>query len=253
MPTPSIVKPSALFRYYKGLPYQAAAISELEELLLVRCPDLFTRDQPWFKTWSQSGKQLSSEATAPPKQQSGASLPLKVPYYSQRDSRVPGQAPRSCFSSSCAMLLAYLKPGVLTGPNADDTYLRRVLTFGDTTDASAQIKALASYGVTATLKQNCDWLDLHNQLGKGIPVPCGFLHHGTPSNPTGGGHWLIVTGIDAQNNVTVNDPWGEMAVAAGTYLNPNGAGLTYSSKNWGPRWLAEGPHSGWAIIAKAPA
>lgn len=150
------------------------------------------------------------------------------------------------------MLLAYLRPGVLTGPNADDTYLRRVLTFGDTTDASAQIKALASYGITATLKQNCDWLDLHHQLGKGIPVPCGFLHHGTPSNPTGGGHWLTVIGIDAQNNVTVNDPWGEMAVAAGTYLNSNGAGLTYSARNWGPRWLVEGPHSGWAIIARAP-
>ncbi len=27
---------------------------------------------------------------------------------------------RMCFSSSCAMLLAFLKPGVLTGSNGDD-------------------------------------------------------------------------------------------------------------------------------------
>jgi GH24 family phage-related lysozyme (muramidase) len=410
MANTATIRPSSLFRYWKALPHQSAAITELESLLLERCPDLFSRDQPWFKTWSQSGKhydcseafnlikefeglslvayadplsgkepytigygmtayldgrpiqkgdtltsveadiylryaidristQLSKTipgwnelstsqrcalisfaynlgtnfygspdfqtitkkladknwsavpaalllycnpgtpveaglkrrreaegklwsttpaqppqpaAPATPVQQAGAKLPLDVPYFSQRDSRVPGQAPRSCFSSSCAMLLAFLKPGTLTGPNGDDAYLRRVLTFGDSTDATAQLKALASYGVQATLKQNADWIDLHQQLGKGIPVPCGFLHKGPSSSPSGGGHWLTVIGIDSTNNVTVNDPWGEMAVAAGTYLNPNGAGLTYSAKNWGPRWLVEGPYSGWAIIAKAP-
>lgn len=34
-----------------------AAISELEAELLKRTPDLFNRDQAWFKTWSQAGKQ----------------------------------------------------------------------------------------------------------------------------------------------------------------------------------------------------
>ena len=52
------LKLSDLFRYYKALPHQMAGIVELEEQLLKRVPDLFNRDQPWFKTWSQAGKQL---------------------------------------------------------------------------------------------------------------------------------------------------------------------------------------------------
>jgi GH24 family phage-related lysozyme (muramidase) len=53
----SSIRPSDLFRYYKSLPHQMAAVSELEEELLKQVPDLFNRDQPWFKTWSQAGKQ----------------------------------------------------------------------------------------------------------------------------------------------------------------------------------------------------
>ena len=34
-----------------------AAISELQEAILKADPSLLDRDQPWFKTWSQSGKQ----------------------------------------------------------------------------------------------------------------------------------------------------------------------------------------------------
>jgi GH24 family phage-related lysozyme (muramidase) len=43
-----------LFRYFKGLPHQLAAISELEAAI---GPRLLSRDQPWFKTWSTAGKQ----------------------------------------------------------------------------------------------------------------------------------------------------------------------------------------------------
>jgi GH24 family phage-related lysozyme (muramidase) len=43
-----------LFRYFKGLPHQLAAISELEAAI---GPRLLNRDQPWFKTWSVPGKQ----------------------------------------------------------------------------------------------------------------------------------------------------------------------------------------------------
>jgi hypothetical protein len=51
------IRLSDLFRYYKQLPHQMAAVVELEAELLKRVPDLFNRDQPWFKTWSQAGKQ----------------------------------------------------------------------------------------------------------------------------------------------------------------------------------------------------
>ena len=174
---------------------------------------------------------------------------LKVPYYSQRDSTVSGQAQRMCFSSSCAMLTAYLRPGSLTGVNADDQYLKRVLQYGDTTDAAAQVKALASFGITARFTQNADWADLQRQIQRGVPVPCGFLHHGTSSAPSGGGHWLTVIGCTPTDAI-VNDPWGEIVVSEGRYTSTNGAGLSYSRKHWEPRWCVEGPGSGWAIIAE---
>jgi putative chitinase len=60
--------------------------------------------------------------------------PLKVPYYSQRDSST-AQAHRMCFSSSCAMMLATLLPEALSGEASDDRYLACVQEFGDTTDA----------------------------------------------------------------------------------------------------------------------
>ena len=39
-----------------------AAIVELETALLKVAPDAFNRDQPWFKTWSQAGKQPDQPA-----------------------------------------------------------------------------------------------------------------------------------------------------------------------------------------------
>jgi GH24 family phage-related lysozyme (muramidase) len=175
--------------------------------------------------------------------------PLKVPYFSQRDSTIVGQANRMCFSSSCAMLVAFLRPGEITGAAADDQYLKTVLRFGDTTDVNAQLKALAYYGIKARFKQDAGWDDLQQQLKRLVPVPCGFLHHGSSSSPSGGGHWLIVTGLTS-GHVLVNDPFGEMDVVRGTYVNSKGGGLAYSRKNWGPRWLVEGPHSGWCILAE---
>jgi GH24 family phage-related lysozyme (muramidase) len=46
-----------LFRYYKALPHQMAAVSELEAAINNANPHILGRDQGWFKTWSQSGKQ----------------------------------------------------------------------------------------------------------------------------------------------------------------------------------------------------
>ena len=175
--------------------------------------------------------------------------PLKVPYYSQRDSTVAGQANRMCFSSSCAMLVSFLRPGVITGAAADDQYLKTVQRFGDTTDVNAQLKALAHYGIKARFKQDAGWDDLQQQIARSVPIPCGFLHHGTSAKPTGGGHWLTVIGI-TKGHVIVNDPFGELDVVRGTYLNSKGSGLPYSKANWGPRWLVEGPRSGWCIIAE---
>ena len=52
-----------LFRYYRALPHQAAAIQELEIDLSKNGYEIaMRRDRGWFATWSQSGKQRNYEA-----------------------------------------------------------------------------------------------------------------------------------------------------------------------------------------------
>lgn len=48
-----------LFRYYKGLPHQMAALKMLGELIPA---SLLHRDNEWFKVWSQDGKQVDLTA-----------------------------------------------------------------------------------------------------------------------------------------------------------------------------------------------
>jgi GH24 family phage-related lysozyme (muramidase) len=183
-----------------------------------------------------------------PLQQQKPMNPLTVPHFSQLDSDTD-QGRRMCFSSSCAMMLATLKPGVLTGPNGDDQYLRRVQQYGDTIDPNAQVKALASYGVKAKFTRAAGWRTLEDQIAAGIPIPCGYLHRGPVTAPSGGGHWLCVVGIDP-THVIVHDPLGESNLVDGSTL-PNAARYCYySRKNWGLRWMVEGINTGWAILAE---
>ena len=232
------------FEHWKGLPHQRAGAQQFWEAVPA---SLKRRDASWYQTWQGAGKQ---------EQPRTLSNPLQVPYYSQRDSAT-AHALRMCFSSSCAMLLETLKPGTLKGPNGDDTYLGRVLRYGDTTEAPNQIKALAHYGVTAHLDQTCGIDDVKAQIDKGIPVPLGCIHKGGLGNLYGDGHWLIAIGYDATNFI-VHDPFGEMDVLNGGYINNWGARLRYSFKNFCRRWevvpsgnsYRYAPGNGWAIIAQ---
>jgi len=154
------------------------------------------------------------------------------------------------------MLLEAIKPGTLQGANGDDQVLEIVQRFGDTTDANAQIQALAQFGVTARLVQNADFQLIEQQINRGIPVPCGYIHRGPVDRPTGSGHWLIVYG-HTPTQVVVNDPWGEPDLISGTTLNANGMGLRFSRLNFGKRWMVEpigggayryAPGKGWSIV-----
>ena len=52
-----------LFRFYKALPHQAAAIQQLEQDLAVNgYAAAMRRDRAWFNTWSQDGKQADLSA-----------------------------------------------------------------------------------------------------------------------------------------------------------------------------------------------
>ncbi len=109
------------------------------------------------------------------------------------------------------MAAAFLRPGCLSGSGQpDDRYLGIVQRYGDTTEATAQMHALQGLGIRARFRTDGRIEDLIRQLGRGVPVPVGWLHHGPVNAPRGGGHWSLVVGWDpARRAVLMHDPYGE--------------------------------------------
>ena len=90
---------------------------------------------------------------------------------------------------------------------------------------------------------------MEQQIDAGIPVPCGYLHRGPVSSHAGGGHWLIVVGINA-THLIVHDPLGEADLVTGTTLGGTARFCRYSRANFGRRWMVEGEGSGWVVLAE---
>jgi len=236
------------------LPHHRAWLLAVLEHLVAHEPQALQEGGTLRRLWTadQAAETGSPELTTlvPAQATTSASRgnPLSVPWFAQLDSATD-QGRRMCFSSSCAMLLGFLRPGMLTGPNGDDQYLARVRQCGDTTDPASQIKALASYGITARFSKQASFSTLEQQIAAGIPVPCGYLHRGPVSNPAGGGHWLIVVGL-TPTHLIVHDPLGEADLVNGTTLGGTARFCRYSRRNFGRRWMVEGESSGWAVLAQ---
>ncbi len=215
------------------LPHHRAWLQAALERLVDHEPEALEEGGPLWRLWSTvPAEAAGAEAEAP----TGASDQLYpnplvgVPFFQQRDSAQLSQRDRTCFSPSCSMLLEAVKPGTLQGVNRDDAYLAVVQRYGDTTDAGAQLQALAHFGVTARLVQDGDFQLIDEQIAGGIPVPCGSIHRGPVDRPTGSGHWLLVYG-HTPTHLLVNDPWGEPDLLSGATLNANGMGLRFSRQN----------------------
>ncbi len=218
----------------------------------------FSRDMPHqIAAWDWLQEQLSAETLAEfaelfraaPGASPAAStrLQLQVPYQSQLDN-ASGAGIRECFSSSCAMVAMYY--GRVA---SDDEYNRIRARFGDTTDAGAQLRALGSLGLTARFRQDGTAASLEQLLRAGQPVPVGWLHRGSVDRPTGGGHWSVVVGFDAEAFIH-HDPNGEADLVHGGYVNHSrGQGVRYSRRNWLRRWEADGRGSGWYLDVSRPA
>ena len=201
-------------------------------------------DQEWW-IWPEHWKIINDGDAIDKQSEPEGEIKLTVPYFSQRDNRKDPY--RTCFSSSCAMMLAALDPDAIDG---DDEYINEVYKYGDTTEASAQLGALKHFGIDARFVQNADWDLVESQLKKGIPVPMGILHKGPVSNPVGGGHWVCCVGITAdKSKLYIHDPFGDLDLISGKYVSTDGKYRLYSKKNLGPRFLVEGPKSGWVILA----
>ena len=169
---------------------------------------------------------------------------LTVPYFYQLDNE-SGQGRRECFSSSCAMIAAYY--GMV---DSDDEYNKIRSRYGDTTDATVQLKTLRHLGLTARFITNGNTALIENEIRNNRPIAVGWLHHGNTSRPTGGGHWSLIRGFTPTHFV-FNDPYGEANMTEGGYVNTKpkaGQGIRYSRKNWLRRWEVDGPNTGWAIL-----
>jgi predicted chitinase len=183
-----------------------------------------------------------------------ADILWKVPqYYSQIDSAT-GHGQRMCRSSTNAMAIKFLKPDALKGSNADDTYLKSVLKYGDTTEPVPHEKAAQEYGVTLRSFTNGTVKDLLEALKLG-PVGVGFLHHGPVSTPRGGGHWVLLIGATETHGI-FHDPFGELDVVNGGYvtIGSGGKAVSYSWKNFLPRWASASIGPGfYTTYERAPA
>lgn len=210
-------------------PKHVAAFEDLYSRVDKLDPSLMTDEANWVRIYRTESKP------------SGI---LNVPYYSQRDNY--RDSSRTCFSSSCAMLCKFLKPSSI---KSDDDYIREVFKRGDTTDATVQVQTLKHFGISSRFATNLTFSTLDSLLSQGIPVPIGILHKGPSSAPSGGGHWIIVIGKEGDSYI-VNDPWGEIDNASGTYISTNGAKLKYSKNLLKARWTVEGDGTGWGIVAQ---
>lgn len=236
--TNSPISLDQLFRFYRrDLPHQAAAVKALEEELRKGRPylDVMRRDQEWFKIWTQDGRQPARGT-------------LTVPYFSQMDNEQDFDGPgyRHCCSSSCAMLAAF--HGKIT---SDEAYREIRRKYGDTTNPTANVGALRELGLLSTFRSNGTPAHVYGELDAGRPVAVGWLHHGPVTAPTGGGHWSVIIGYTNDSWIH-HDPYGQADLINGGYLNTAvGAGksITYSDRNWRPRWVPGGG-DGWMITAR---
>lgn len=178
----------------------------------------------------------------------------KVPTYLTQQDSATGHAGRMCFTSSVTMALLAYGWGGVSGPNADDQYLARVLQYGDTTSADAQRKALAHFGIDSQFRQDLDFDDLDHRLEQGLWTVIGVLHHGPVSKPSGGGHYIFPYARTATGYMC-HDPFGELDLLNGGWANAapgSGLSVQYSRSNLGPRWMVEGAGSGWGLLIARP-
>lgn len=224
---PSFLERAALF--YNEERHQKAAWRELEAKL---APE----DLEAFKVAYRRSPVAQSEPEI--------DEALDVGYFWQRDNR-SGQGERSCFSSSMAMALGYLRPEVIDGD--DDWYLGIVFYFGDTVSVDAQVRAARSLGFKANFHMDGTREDLERQIDNDIPVPMGVLHKGPLSSPTGGGHYICLVGYN-ETEFIVHDPYGRMDLDNGGYAAAgptDGKFVRYDKKKLLKRWLIASDHDGW--------
>ena len=154
-------------------------------------------------------KQLNTKGSVT-SQQAGIP-PTSVPYIDQTQAK-NGEGGRQCFSAVATMLAnAY---GINISYDAYNDLRGR---YGDTTTSSAQTQALGQLGLNASVSDNGSMAELAQLVQSGKPVAIGIQHN------SGSGHWILVTGVDANGNFRVHDPFGRL-------VQRRGGGWAYTNR-----------------------
>lgn len=239
-----------VFQSYQALPHQNAALEWLHQSSQ---PQTLEGLEKMWKDWNQvkappapqasKASQPSKVSPAPKAPPTPKAVRLNIPYFQQVDNRF--EPMRTCNTSSCAMVAKFLGARIA----GDDAYYQYVRRYGDTTDHSAQTRALAELGITSTWRTNLDYKDLDTSLGIGLPVVIGILHRGSLASPTGG-HMIVVIGSTPNRDYICHDPFGSLLDEGGGYTGDisRGNGVVYPRSILNRRWLAEGPQSGWGRL-----
>ena len=167
------------------------------------------------------------------------------PYFYQQDNGPEGW--RQCQSSCLAMCLKYMDvPGI----NDDVDYLKYVKKYGDTTHRETHKLAIAELGAYARFALGTNIQDVKDEIDQGRPVVAGILHHGNVDQPTGNGHFVVITGY-GKDYWLVQDPYGELDLIGGSWVNTGataGKNIHYSFKNLNPRLFVGGDGNGWCWL-----
>lgn len=168
---------------------------------------------------------------------------IAVPYFRQSDN-VSGTGWRECASSCSAMVAAFYGR-----VSSDDEYNRLRQRFGDTTSIEAQTQTLRSLGLVVGFTMLADWPRVERAIRAGRPVILPYLHRGPVTAPAGGGHWAVCIGLQPEHLI-IHDPMAEPDLIRGGHIpGTSGQAVRCTRRNFGRRWMLEGPGSGWLLTA----
>ena len=260
------IKPSVL----KSSPVQSAVLDSSKKALVsansdvvvtekVEAPDQHLKLVLESPVLAMDGKTYLSEAVAytphlAVSRRPGSFKKLPVPYFSQLDNSTLrfGPGSRQCNLTSCAMLLAYLRPKLaenidLTIYSEFESFYGHILDkYGDTTDHNAQTLALEELGVKTHFSYTLNVEDIIRSIGKNYPVVLGVAYKSS-------GHIVIATGYDKENKlIYVHDPYGVRLGASNNYnIGENGAYDVYTFDLLKEIWTDNGPNTGWGRIVQS--
>ncbi|HEY9658984.1 MAG TPA: C39 family peptidase [Allocoleopsis sp.] len=179
-------------------------------------------------------------------------IKLPVKYCSQlnNDASIFGAGWRQCNTTSNTMLADYLLGGELTKrakeqgfPEPESVFMRLVSKYGDTTDHTAQTKALRDLGIESYFSNTLSASEVLQSLKANIPVVVGFAYKGS-------GHICLIVGHDPMKKVWyVHDPYGTRHGYSNAYdVGVGGAFDAYSYDTMQYIFWDQGSAAGWGRV-----